>query len=223
MRITKYAQSTAQIDHGIDRILVDPGIYNFTEGRTTRELLPPPTVLIITHAHADHYDLDTVKILAARCRMIILTTQGIHDELNLHNIDSRVFGETEEFETKSGIAIQGTKIDHVVNGERVDGFGVVITADSKSIYHTSDTLYLERKPTHPTLLLVPINNRGVCMSIDEAVQFAQEVKPMWVVPIHYDSPKDIGRVDPQEFVSKIRTKAPEIKVRTLGFGEQMSI
>ena len=105
---------------------------------------------------------------------------------------------------------------HKVEGELIDCFGVLINSKNKSLYHTSDTLYIEEKPTNVDVLFVPINNRGVCMSIDEAVRFTREVRPNLVIPVHYDSPKD-SHINPQEFIDKIRGGG--IDSRVMNFGE----
>src|SRR3989344_338245 len=219
MRITKYAQSTVLVEDEGTRILIDPGKYNFEEGLATRDFFRDINVLFITHKHADHYDLDAVKNIHESSEPKIYTVSEIYEALKNEGIPSSVFSVGSQIQ-EGPFSIESIVTDHVVNGEKIDCFGVLIRSRGKSLYHTSDTLYLTEKPIRYNVLMVPINNRGVCMSLDEAVRFSTEVNPDLVIPVHYDSPKD-SHINPQEFVDKIRSKGVNSKV--MNFGEYLDV
>ena len=140
MRIIKYAQSTVLVEDGGTRILIDPGKYNFEEGRVTRGFFRDINVLFITHKHADHYDLDAVKSIYENSAPRIYTVNEISEALKNEGIASSVFGAGCQIQ-EGPFSIESIVTDHVVNGEKIDCFGVLIKSKGKSLYHTSDTLY----------------------------------------------------------------------------------
>lgn len=217
MKITKYAQSTVEICEGSKKLLIDPGKYNFEPGRVDRNYFKDVSVLVITHKHADHYDLDAVKNIAARDKPVIYTVQEIKEMLANEGIAASVLSVGDTVKNDPFI-ITAAPTNHLYEGQKVDCFGVIVEVAGKRIYHTSDTLYLEEKPKSD-VLFVPINNRGVSMSIDEAVRFSKEISPRIVVPVHYDSPKD-KHINPQDFANKMLESGIETKV--LDFGQSFS-
>lgn len=219
MKITKYAQSTVEIEHGGKKILIDPGNYNFEPGRLSREDFRDIDVLIVTHKHADHFDLAAVKAIYAQSKPTILTTKELVDAMATADVLARVLtvGQVEEL---AGFRITGVRADHVIRGEVVDAFGVVVEADHKRVYHTSDTIYFKEKPTDIDMVFVPINNRGVAMDFDDAAKFVRELSPKIAVPVHYDSPKD-SHITPHDWVKLLADS--KIEARVMAFGEHLQI
>ena len=215
MKITKYAQSTILVEEDNVSLLIDPGKYNFDEGRVTRDFFRNINLLLITHKHADHYDLEAVRRIYHQSKPKIYTVREISESLKKEGIHSLVF-EVGNKVKEGPFSIESIPTLHRVEGELIDCFGVLINSKNKSLYHTSDTLYIERKPTNVSVVFVPINNRGVCMSIDDAVRFSIEVIPNLVIPVHYDSPKD-SHINPQDFIDKVRGDG--IDSRVMNFGE----
>ena len=136
---------------------------------------------------------------------------------------------------EKGFKISFVKTDHFAKGEMVVNFGLFIQADGFSYYHTCDTRFMETMVydldlvKNPTVLSVPISNRGVVMGVEDSIVFTSQVLPRIVVPGHYDSPKDKVRVSPQDFearfeVLKERIEALEnVEVKILNFGETISL
>lgn len=219
MKITKYAQSTVEIEHGGKKVLIDPGNYNFEPGRLSREDFKNIDLLIVTHKHADHFDLDAVKAIYAQSNPTIFTTKELVDVMANADVLARLLtvGQVEEI---AGFRIVGIRADHVVRGEVVDAFGVVVEADHKRVYHTSDTVYFKEKPFSVDLVFVPINNRGVAMDFEDAAKFVRELSPKIAVPVHYDSPKD-SHINPHDWVNLLTDSKVEARVMT--FGEDLQI
>lgn len=127
-----------------------------------------------------------------------------------------------------------TKTDHVVGNEAIINFGFVLREGATRVYYMSDSRFIE--PTllgndvlNPTVLIIPISDRGLVMGFDDALYFANEVKPKVVVPMHYNSPKDEPRVDPGDFVARGRalssqlTHLSRIEFKILGIGEAFDV
>ncbi len=218
MFITKYAQSTVEVLENGKKLLIDPGKYNYDPGRVTRDYFKDVSVLLITHKHADHYDLEAIRQIYNQCKPFIYTVKEIYEWLTTEGITAAVLQENEQISHKP-FNITAIPTNHLYEGEKVDCFGVLIEVQNKKIYHASDTLYLKAKPM-ADVLFVPINNRGVSMNQDEAVQFSKEVNPQIAIPVHYDSPKD-KHINPKDFVDKMQGSGIEVKV--LSFGERFEL
>jgi len=225
MKLKKLAQNTVFITSKNNKtILIDPGKYNIGCGLFDISNFPTADILIITHKHADHYDLDIVKSIVSRSNPIILTNTEIKDFLLKENIESKILnvGDTVNILDYS---ITGIRTDHVVRDENIINFGVVVSSNGVSFYHTSDTRYIEPsllpEITRNKCVLVPISNRGVVMGIDDALVFCCELTPPIVIPMHYDSPKDLGRVNPEEF--KMKGQSIGLEVMILKFGQEIEL
>ncbi len=223
MKLRRLAQSTILLTTESGKtLLVDPGKYNLDPGKLTLESFPVADVVVITHKHADHFDLDLLKAMRARRQPQILTNEELGPVLAKQGIAARVV-RVGEVINEAGFAIKIIQADHAVRGEFIINFGLVVSADGKSVYHTSDTRFIDPSllppETRSDCLLLPISNRGVVMGIDDALVFASELKPKLTIPVHYDSPKDKDRVNPAEFSQK--GPAFGLTVRVLGFGEEI--
>lgn len=215
MKITRYVQSTIAIEEDGELLLIDPGKYNFEPGRYSYEDFGQlgVDILILTHRHADHFDLDAVTAIYRASSPKVFTVGEIAKQLADEGIEAQVLSPGQKV-SEGPFAITAVETDHVVTGEKVDAIGVVIEARGRSVYHTSDTMYLEEKPT-ADVVFVPINNRGVSMSIQEAAKFVRDIKPRLAVPVHYHSPKD-RHIDPQDFVRELAGTCIETKVMEVG-------
>lgn len=223
MKLKRLAQSTILLTTNKgESLLVDPGKYNLDPGKLTLEAFPGADTIVITHKHADHFDLELLKAMLIKKKAQIFTNNEINGILSREGIDSEVLLENNQTIAK-GFSLFAIRTDHVVKDEKIINFGLVISADETSIYHTSDTRFIDPSllpaETRAKYLLIPISNRGVVMGIDDALVFTSEMKPEIVIPIHYDSPKDKDRVNPHEFA--IKSEKNGIRSRILSFGEEM--
>ncbi len=234
MKIQKFAQSTFVIENNIGkRILIDPGKYNFENGFGI-DGFGQVDVLVITHKHGDHFDLDATKSMVDKQNPILLTNPEISVTLQNETIGSKIGRIGDSFEL-AGFKLTCIKTDHVVRDESIVNFGLVILADGQRIYHTSDTRLIDIKllPQDqiiaPDLLCVPIGNRGVVMGFDDALYFTNQIRPRIVVPMHYDSPKDKARIRPEHFTERLHLLKPtlehlsKVKVEILSFGDELII
>jgi len=225
MKLKRLAQSTVLLTSRSGKtLLIDPGKYNLDPGKLTLESFPVADVVVITHKHADHFDMDLLKAMLSRSQPKIFTNEEIKPILEKQGITAQVLKAGDSVQ-EAGFSIKAIQADHAVRGEFIINFGLVVGADGKSVYHTSDTRFIDPSllppETRADYLMLPISNRGVVMGIDDALVFASEIKPKIVIPIHYDSPKDKDRVDPKEF----EQKGPKfgLQVRVLSFGQEIEM
>jgi hypothetical protein len=94
MKLKRLAQSTVLLTQKTGHtLLVDPGKYNIEPGRLSVGSFPRSHVLVITHKHADHFDVELVKAIVAEARPVILTNPEIAAVLNQEDIPSTVLNE----------------------------------------------------------------------------------------------------------------------------------
>ncbi len=225
MKLLRLAQSTVILTNSSGgRILVDPGQYNLAHDRFSVDTFPTAPVIFITHKHTDHYDISIVKALTTRSTPHFITNPEVRAMLAKEGIAAASFSAGDRINVE-GFDVIGIQTDHVNKGEVIVNFGLVVSADGVSLYHAGDTRYIDPSllpaDTRAQYLLVPIANRGVTMGIDDAVYFARDLKPSLTIPIHYDSPKDTGRIDPDEFVRK--ATAAGLRSRILRFNDDLDL
>lgn len=238
-------QAGFRLELGRAVLFIDPYLSNRVEqleGPSMRRLRAAPiqaadindaNYVLISHAHADHCDIDTLLPIAAAspsCRFIgpkivvdYLVESGI-DRLRV------IVANCDSLELKDGIHIIPIAAAHRHIEEDFDGFlrylGYVIRWQDRCILHTGDT------SVHPGLIerlkmlgpidvaLLPVNEcnyfrdrAGIVgnMSIREAFKLAEEIDAKVVVPMHYDMFKP-NQAYREEIEVIYRKQAPAFKL-----------
>ena len=234
MKIVKYSQSTFVVENKSGcRLLIDPGKYNYDNGFSPEDF-GKIDVLVITHKHEDHHDTTAEEVIVRKWSPIVITNTEIAMEPNSQKFNYNAHSVGDKVDIK-GFEISFVAADHFAKCEHIINFGLFIVADNLSFYHTSDTRFMEtcyynhELVKNSTVLAVPISNRGVVMGIDDSIAFTSQIEPTFVIPMHYDSPKDKTRVSPEDFVEKfeiLKTRIPNlsrIKIKVLNFNETLTI
>ena len=77
MRISKYIHSCLLVEEGDDKILFDPGIFSFVEGKVSPATFKDVSTVVITHPHPDHVDIPSLKKILANSKASVVTnTEG---------------------------------------------------------------------------------------------------------------------------------------------------
>jgi L-ascorbate metabolism protein UlaG (beta-lactamase superfamily) len=212
MKITKYAQSTFSVDFGEKKILIDPGKYNFLDGKVNRDFFNDEgiDILLITHEHGDHFEPDIVQRIYNHSKPKIVAQEIVHNILHEMDIPSVCMKKGDK-KSIEGITLEATYATH-----KVDTIGFIINDGIRSIYHPGDTLYFEGDKPKADILLVPIGGRGNVMEPKEAAIFTMEVSPKVVIPMHYDGPKEY--IKPESFLEEM--KGSNISVKILQFKQE---
>jgi len=174
------------------KIIIDPYLsdsVNRVAGRP--RLLPIPINLsdiscdavICTHDHLDHLDPDTVSFVN-RDQLFITTNGGKKklESLDRNNVIAIVQGES--------VRVGDFEITAVFADHTLEAFGLIVKAESKTLYFSGDTLYNERlfdiAKYSPDVTFICINGRLGNMSVDEALVTAKKIGAQLNVPNHYD-------------------------------------
>ena len=142
--------------------------------------------MIFTHAHADHFDPETIKhFINEKSRVTVLAPQSVYEKVRCFGGDNNyvLFNRHTEW-SEENIKFTAVKAEH----SDPSSIGVIIEAECKKIYVTGDTLYNEDifrdLPEYIYALFLPINGVGNNMNMTDAARFAERVAPKVTIPIH---------------------------------------
>lgn len=162
------------------KIVTDPG--NFT---TAQNELEGIDVILITHEHADHFHIESVKaMLAKNPSATVITNSAVGALLEKEGITSVRVGDGETTDFK-GVSIEGFGKDHAVVYEDVGNV-------ENTAYLVANTFYFPGDNFHPPVggqamrpvevLALPV--AGPWMKCSEAIDFAKAVKPKKAFGVH---------------------------------------
>lgn len=186
-------------------VLVDPNFANWLfllkrlkrAGLRLRDL-PPIDLVLLTHAHFDHFHRPTLRKLPAP--KIGVMPWGVGDLAQ--NLGFTRVVELQHWESFSHgpWKVTLTPCKHWGARKLHDqhrGFGgFVLEHQGRKIYHAGDSAYCEYfreigKAIRPEIALLPIGGcfpesfRHVHMGPDEALQAFHDLRAKWLVPMHY--------------------------------------
>ncbi len=188
-------------------VLIDPNFANwlFLLKRIRRSGfkisdLPPIDLVLLTHAHFDHFHRPTLRKLPHP--KIGIMPRGVGDLA--HNLGFSRIVELEWWESfsqaKSKWKVTFVPSKHwgarTLHDQHRGYGGFVLEYQGRKIYHAGDSAYFDGfkeigKKMSPTLALLPIGAyhpesfRKVHMGPDEAIKVFKELGAKWLVPMHY--------------------------------------
>jgi L-ascorbate metabolism protein UlaG (beta-lactamase superfamily) len=207
LKVTFFGHSVFLLDDGKTRIIIDP----FISGNPLATVKPEEIkvdYVILTHAHGDHFG-DAIGIAKNNSATVIsineLANYCASKGVQAHPLGT---GGSRDFpfgKVKLTIAHHPSSLDGQYMGDAV---GVIVTMDSKNIYHCGDTgLFYDMKligeMTPIDLMLVPIGD-NFTMGIDDAVKAVEFCNPKIAVPMHYNT-FGLIKADPNIFADKVST------------------
>ena len=189
-------------------IYVDP-----VGGASAYEALPPPTAILVTHAHPDHFDGPTLEALGA-AKLGITAPKVVIDALpeGLRGAAKLVAnGDTGEAAGVPVLAVPAynTTPDRLKYHPKGVGNGYVLTFGDKKVYVAGDTEDVPemRALTGIDVAFLPMN-LPYTMTEEQAADAVKAFKPKIVYPYHYKGS------DPKKFATLVGDAA---EVRILGW------
>lgn len=158
-----------------------------------RYLTIKPDVILLTHEHADHTDMETLShYLPGQGGVLVLAGANAWNKVRaLGGSNNYVSFRPGTRWTWEGITFTAVPAEH----SDPQAIGVVVDDGEKKLYFTGDTLYNEAIfPTLPEDLhavFLPINGRGNNMNPEDAAQFARRTGAAYSVPVHFGMFDDI--------------------------------
>lgn len=147
-------------------------------------------VLICTHPHVDHFDIDSVPEMMG-CGTRLLASIECEKLVNrlwmeYHNDDITYVKPGDKI-VAGDFDITFVNCDHGTGAP--DAFGVVVKVDGKIIYEAGDTcLRLDRVDEIPRpldVLIAPINGAYGNLNEEECSVLAENLRPGLTIPCHY--------------------------------------
>jgi L-ascorbate metabolism protein UlaG (beta-lactamase superfamily) len=205
LKVTYFGHSAFLLDDGKTRIIIDP----FISGNPFATVKPEEIkvdYIVLTHAHGDHFG-DTIGI-AKNNNATVISIFELANYCASKSVQSHALGTGGSYDFPFGkvkltIAQHTSSLDGQYMGDAV---GVIVTIDSKNVYHCGDTgLFYDMKligeMTPIDLMLVPIGD-NFTMGIDDAVKAVEFCNPKTAVPMHYNT-FSLVKADPTIFVDKV--------------------
>ena len=183
-------------------------------------------VVICTHPHLDHFDIDTVPELIRNEKTLLFCSVDCRkhvDVLSLHYYDSQIiYVKPFDSYTIGDFEIEFTNCDHGTGAP--DAVGVIVKVDGKIIYEAGDTcLRLDRVtelPQNIDVMIAPINGAYGNLNEEDCVKLSEAVKPKITIPCHYgmcaSHHGDIGK-----FYEIMKDK--KLPCRLMQLGEEYSL
>lgn len=183
MHITKLGHCCLLIKEGELTILTDPGTYS--EAQNT---LSGIDLILITHEHADHFHIDSLKIvLKNNPEAKIHTVRGVATLLDKDGISYTLLDHGQSVLEK-GVLIEGFGKQHAdmyPGWPRVDNCGYHIAG---RLFYPGDAFTDPGKQVE--ILALPV--AGPWLKLSEAVDYAKKLNPKIAFPVHDGILKQAG-------------------------------
>jgi L-ascorbate metabolism protein UlaG (beta-lactamase superfamily) len=248
VKVTWWGHATVAVEDGGTTVLTDPVLRNRLahlwrrRGPTPRPPVPPDAV-VISHLHADHCDLASLRMVPHRTTIVV--PRGAAEFLRRRIGADRPFVELSAGEEASvgSITIRAVPADH--HGHRMPRSKIFaetvgyLLAGTRTTWFAGDTgLFEGMSGFGPVdLALVPVWGWGFNLGpghLDPAgaAEAVRRVAPTWAVPIHWGTLWPVGcqriRSDRftrpgDEFAELAAASAPMTAVRVLAPGGSLSL
>jgi len=175
MNITKFGHCCLLLEERGVRILTDPGTMSTGE-HEVRDL----DAIVITHEHADHFHIDSVKVIRTNNpSAVIITNAAVGALLAKENIPFTQVGDGESTEVK-GVAISGHGKEHATIYEQMGACENTSFMIDGKLFFPGDAFHNPKMPVD--ILALP--TAGPWMKIAEAIEYAKALKPRIAFPVH---------------------------------------
>jgi L-ascorbate metabolism protein UlaG (beta-lactamase superfamily) len=158
--------------------------------------LPRPDLVVLSHAHMDHYDLPTLRRLPRDVPVVMASdTRDFADGIGFQQIEELAWGESAEVD---GVRIEAVPVRHWGRRypwDRERGYnGLLLTKHRRSVLFGGDTAYTERLPAAlagrpPEVAMLPIGGYDPYIhshaSPEQAWDLFRAMGSRYLVPMHW--------------------------------------
>jgi L-ascorbate metabolism protein UlaG (beta-lactamase superfamily) len=254
-QLTFVGHSTVLVDLGGVRLLTDPVLRDRLlhlrrhASAPATEITERLDAVLISHLHADHLDLPSLRALERGVRLIVPRGAGPWlQRRGFEHVDELTAGETARVGELEVTAVQAHHQARrwTVAGRRAEPIGFEIRggprgdAAGRSVYFAGDTdLFPEMDEMAGTIdvALLPVWGWGTSLSAGHldpraAAEAAARIRPGIAVPIHWGSLLPVGRArkhghllhdPPRDFATQVAELAPGVAVSVLEPGESLAL
>jgi L-ascorbate metabolism protein UlaG (beta-lactamase superfamily) len=229
-----------------DPLLTDRLIHLRRMAGPTPRLPGAPDAVLLSHLHADHFHLPSLKAVPGEPVLIVprgaaaFVAQAMGRAWGDRCVELSPGDET----TVGKVTVRAVKAAHPGgrgpwSRSQAEAVGFVVEGASRTWYAGDTGLFDEMAGLGPLdLALIPVGGWGPTLGAHghldaaDAAEALRRVKAVWAVPVHYGTfwPIGLGRVrshmfrEPgEEFARAALRAAPETEVRVLGHGQTLTI
>lgn len=178
MQLTWLGQNSFKLIIDNLKIIIDP--YAGVD-----EDYEPCDVILITHAHWDHFNIEKTRRCINENTVILGPKEVASQILGCHEVRE---GEKHEI-NKVRIEVVPAYTITAPEGEHKRGecFGYIIEGENKRIYFAGDADFIkEMKDIRADIVVLPVGGTYT-MGAEEAAEAAEFIKPKIAIPCHYGS------------------------------------
>ena len=249
--VTWWGHSTVWLAESGTTLLTDPVLTDRLahlrrmSGPTPR-LPAAPDAVLLSHLHADHFHLASLRIVPGRPRLVVPRGAAAFVAKTLGSAFAARCVELSPGEetTVGGVRVRAVPAAHdggrgPWSRDRALAIGFVIEGAARTWFAGDTGLFGEMTDIGPVdLAVVPVGGWGPTLGSHEhldaadAAEAVRRVKAGWAVPVHYGTlwPIGMGRVRSHmfhlpgaRFAELAERVIPDTRVRVLGHGETLSI
>lgn len=210
--------------------LTTVGIRRFVPPALPIRELPPIDLILVSHAHMDHYDIPSLRELPSDIPRILARDTS-------EFVDGLAFGQLQELDWGQTVEVKGVRIEAVpvkhwgrrYPWDRDRGYnGLLLTKHKRSVLFGGDTAYTERLPAaingRPLdVAILPIGGYNPYIanhaSPEQAWDLVKESRARYLIPMHWRTFR-ISREHPFEPYERLSTalngSARRIALHTIG-------
>lgn len=178
MVIKKYLHSCLVVEENGKRLLIDPGLFSFIEGKITPKDIGPVDVILFTHKHQDHLDPLRLKECLAMKRATIVSHLDVGREIEKIGLSYERIEAGEKWEAE-GFTIEALSAPHdPIPTEIPHNLAYKINA---KLLHPGDSLHVEGIKKIEVLALP---TAAPWLRAVDAIEFARKLSAQIVIPIH---------------------------------------
>ena len=217
-KITWLGHAAFKIEIAGKTVLIDPWLDGNPTSPVKASEITEADIVYVTHDHTDHLG-DAFNICKRTNATFVGTFElgNLAQEKGVKNVMGLNIG--------GRVEIQGVKlwVVHAFHtASKGAPTGVVVEGEGKSVYHAGDTglfgdMQLIGELYRLDVALLPIGGYYT-MEAREAAEAVRLLKPKAVIPMHYKTFPVLAQ-SAEEFVEKVKEKAPETRVVVLKPGE----
>lgn len=208
MKLTWIGQSGYVLKSQGTEIIIDPYLSDIVNKVANRPRLVEAPInpaeitadaVVCTHDHMDHLDPEAVVEMPKGIRFITTNEGKAHfTELGIDTAEVLNVGDS--------VTVGSLKLTAVFAEHSCEAFGLIVEAEGKKLYFSSDTLYNEKlfkiAEYKPDYTFICINGKLGNMNVEEAVITAKKIGAKVNVPTHYGMFAS-NTEDPKKFTDNI--------------------
>lgn len=219
MVIKKFNESCLLIEHRGIRILVDPGVVNYTDGMY--DLWSNVNMILVTHKHASNCHAGVIKQIVENRNAVLYTSKDV----------LTTYPELKGIKVKAGDKISLNKdfniyVVKAVHGylptmkenEILENLGFIIDDGTHKIYITGDSICF-KNDYKCDVICMPFMGHGVSFDVYDGIIYAQNAGAKTIIPLNIEDPIYETNV---ELLEKQMSKK-NISLKVLKVGESIEI